>query len=191
MASKGTGRPKRSKAALWVGLAMGLLLATVVVLASGFMVETTNTDTFCVSCHVMVPFRTAWKESVHGGNNPQGFAAQCVDCHLPHGNFVDYLFTKAITGTHDVIANMTIDPLQHDWAKNAEENRTEFTYDSACRRCHHDLTPKGIPYGGLRAHRTYLLGEIQRHCVDCHPHVGHKDMMKQVDTFFKRTQKKI
>ena len=188
MASKGTGRPKKSKAALWVGLAMGIVLALVVVLASGFMVETTNTDTFCVTCHVMTPFRTAWQDSVHGGKNPQGFAAQCVDCHLPHGNFVEYLVTKAITGTGDVIANLSIDPLTHDWAKNAEENRSKFTFDSACRKCHHDLTPQGIPHGGLRAHRTYLLNEIHKQCTECHPHVGHKDMLEKADKFFKRTQ---
>ena len=79
--------------ALWVGIVMGVLLAVITVLASGFMIETTNTDTFCVSCHVMEPFRDAWAVSVHDGDNPQGFAAQCVDCHLPHGNFVEYLTT--------------------------------------------------------------------------------------------------
>jgi cytochrome c-type protein NapC len=183
-----TGQPKKSKAALWVGMVMGLMLTLVVVLASGFMVETTNTDKFCISCHVMTPFRTSWQNSVHGGQNPQGFAAQCVDCHLPHGNFVEYLTAKAITGTHDVIANMSIDPLEHDWAKNAEENRTHFTFDNACRKCHHNLTPVGIPHGGLRAHRTYLLGETDKHCTDCHPHVGHKDMLKTAEEFFQRTK---
>ncbi len=187
MTLKGTGPPQKSKLVLWVGLAMGFVLCLVVVLASGFMVETTNTDKFCVSCHVMTPFRTAWQESVHGGKNPQGFAAQCVDCHLPHGNFVEYLVAKGITGTHDVFANLTIDPLEHDWAKRAEQ-RSEFTFDSACRKCHHDLTPEGIPHGGLRAHRTYLLGEIQKQCTDCHPHVGHKDMLKTAEEFFQRTK---
>ncbi len=186
MALKGTGRPKKSRLALWVGLAMGIVLALIVVLASGFMIETTNTDQFCVSCHVMTPFRTAWQDAVHGGKNPQGFAAQCVDCHLPHGNFVEYLVTKAITGTHDVISNMTINGAEHDWIGNAEKNRTKFTYDSACRKCHHDLQAKGLPSGGLRAHRTYLLGEIQKQCVECHPHVGHKDMADKVDRYFKR-----
>jgi len=188
MSLKGTGPPGKSKLTLLVGLAMGFVFAIIVVLASGFMVETTNTDTFCVSCHAMTPFRTAWQNSVHGGKNPQGFAAQCVDCHLPHGNFVEYLVAKANTGTSDVIANITIDPLEHDWAKNAAEKRTEFTFDSACRKCHHDLTPEGIPHGGLRAHRTYLLGEIEKHCTDCHPHVGHHDMLNEAEKYFKRTR---
>ncbi|MEN8141461.1 MAG: NapC/NirT family cytochrome c [Thermodesulfobacteriota bacterium] len=178
--------PARGKKALWVGLFMGVLLALVTVLASGFMVETTNTDTFCVSCHAMTPFRASWKESVHGGQNPQGFAAQCVDCHLPHGNFVEYLTTKAITGTGDVIHNIGFNPEEFDWAANAEENRLDFTFDSACRHCHVNLTPPGIKRGGLIAHREYLTGKIKKQCVECHSHVGHKDMVETATTFFKR-----
>ncbi|MEN8258479.1 MAG: NapC/NirT family cytochrome c [Thermodesulfobacteriota bacterium] len=175
-----------SKKALWVGLSMGVVLALVTVLASGFMVETTNTDKFCVSCHAMTPFRMSWKESVHGGQNPQGFAAQCVDCHLPHGNFVEYLTTKAITGTGDVIHNVTFDPEKFDWAANAEKNRLDFTFDSACKACHHNLTPPGIPRGGLIAHRAYLSGETRKQCAECHPHVGHKDMLETATTFFQQ-----
>lgn len=176
-----------SKKAWWVGLGMGVLLALVTVLASGFMVETTNTDSFCVSCHAMTPFRTSWHESVHGGKNPQGFAAQCVDCHLPHGNFMEYLTTKAITGTGDVIHNITFDPTQFDWAANAEQHRLAFTFDSACRRCHHNLTPPGLPSGGLIAHRSYLLGETKKRCTECHPHVGHKDMLETANKFFNKS----
>ena len=152
---------------LMVGLSVGVLLSVVTVLASGFMVETTNTDTFCASCHAMEPARISWQESVHGGMNPQGFRAQCVDCHLPHGNFVDYFVTKAITGTSDVLHNIFFDPYEFDWAANAEENRLDFTYDNACRRCHHNLTWKGLSSGGFIAHRAYERGETERQCVSC------------------------
>ena len=163
---------------------MGVLLAIITVLASGFMIETTNTDTFCVSCHVMIPFRDAWAASVHGGENPQGFAAQCVDCHLPHGNFIEYLTTKAITGTSDIIHNFTIDTTTYDWESAAEANRLRFTFDSACRRCHQNLTPPGIGHGGLIAHRAYLRGATEKRCAECHPHVGHRDMIDRAERFF-------
>lgn len=186
MEQEGTRHP-RGRKALWTGISMGVLLALVTVLASGFMIETTNTDAFCVKCHAMTPFRASWQESVHGGQNPQGFAAQCVDCHLPHGNFVEYLTTKAITGTGDVIQNITFDAQQFDWAANAEGNRLHFTFDSACRRCHHNLTPPGIPSGGLIAHRQYMLGNTAKRCAECHPHVGHKDMLETAARFFNKT----
>ncbi|MCK4691788.1 MAG: NapC/NirT family cytochrome c [Desulfuromonadales bacterium] len=184
MSSKGTpGKSGLRK--MWIlGAVFGVVGAMVVVLASGFMVETTNTDDFCVSCHVMEPFRTSWKASVHGGKNPQGFTAQCVDCHLPHGNFVDYLVTKAMTGTSDIIHNLTIDGKSFDWAANTEANRLKFTFDNACHRCHHNLTPPGISKGGLLAHRAYLRGEAKKMCAECHMHVGHKDMLQTVKNFY-------
>ncbi len=174
-----------SRKGWWFGISVGVVLTFVVVLASGFMIETTNTDTFCVSCHAMTPFRTSWQQAVHGGNNPQGFAAQCVDCHLPHGDFIEYVTAKAITGTGDVIQNMTIDVEKFDWMANAEKNRLKFTYDSACRRCHHKLdAAPGMPRGGFLAHRAYLRGDTTKKCAECHPHVGHKNMADMVARYF-------
>lgn len=186
MASAGWPRKTGNKRTWIVGGVVGAILTIIMILASGFMIETTNTDTFCVSCHIMTPFRTAWQDSVHGGNNPQGFAAQCVDCHLPHGNFVQFFATKAKTGASDVFHNFTIDPYTYDWEGAAEKNRLKFTFDSACRRCHHNLTPPGLPFGGLFAHRAYLYGHTNKKCAECHPHVGHKDMIDNVNEYFKR-----
>ena len=158
------------------------------VLASGYMLETTNKDTFCATCHIMKPFRAAWQQAVHGGNNPQGFAAQCTDCHLPHGDFFQFLFTKAKTGAGDIIQNFYIDGATFDWAGNAEAHRGKFTFESACRHCHHNLTPPGMKMGGFLAHRTFLRGETNKTCVDCHSHVGHKNMIEMADNFFKKSK---
>jgi cytochrome c nitrite reductase small subunit len=175
----------KSRKGWWLGLTAGVVFTSVVILASGFMIETTNTDTFCVTCHAMNPFRNSWKKAVHGGNNPQGFAAQCVDCHLPHGNFVEYVTAKAITGTGDVFNNLTMDVNTFDWMANGEKNRLRFTYDSACRRCHQQLdAAPGMPRGGFLAHRTYLRGETTKKCAECHPHVGHKDLAQMVNRYF-------
>lgn len=173
------------------GLSIGILVTIVTVLASGFMVETTNTDTFCISCHAMTPSRISWQDSVHGGQNPQGKRAQCVDCHLPHGNFVEYFMTKAVTGIGDVVQNITFDPHEFDWAGNAEANRVNFTFDSACRRCHHNLTGPGLSSGGFIAHRSYLRGSANRKCVDCHPHVGHEDLVETTEEFFEKDKQRI
>lgn len=177
----------KGKLAGWVfGGVAGVVLTAIIVLASGFMIETTNTDTFCVTCHIMKPFRTAWTNSVHGGKNPQGFAAQCVDCHLPHGDFFEYFVTKAKTGTSDVIHNLYIDPKTYDWAEASEKNRLKFTFDNACRHCHHVLLPQGLSSGGFIAHRDYLRGDVKKRCTECHPHVGHKDMLIESDKYFKK-----
>jgi nitrate/TMAO reductase-like tetraheme cytochrome c subunit len=93
---------------------------------------------------------------------------------------------KGMTGTSDIIHNLYIDPYTYDWAAAAEKNRLKFTFDSACRRCHHVLTPPGMPRGGFLAHRTYLRGETAKKCADCHPHVGHKNMIEEVNKYFKK-----
>jgi len=189
-------RPQKftDKLALWirnnftllVGLIVGVILTIVMVLASGFMIETTNKDTFCVSCHIMTPFRTSWQEAVHGGKNPQGFAAQCIDCHLPHGDFFEFFTVKAITGTSDLIHNLYIDAENYDWAGAADRNRLKFTFDNACRHCHHVLTPPGISSGGFIAHRAYLRGDTNKRCAECHPRVGHKNMIEAANKYFKK-----
>ena len=178
-------RKSRFRKPVVVGLIVGVVLTVVMVLASGFMIETTNTDVFCAKCHIMKPFRMAWQNAVHGGHNPQGFAAQCVDCHLPHGNFFEFFLVKGMTGTGDVIQNFYVDGATFDWAGNAEKKRTKFTFESACRHCHHVLTPPGMRRGGFLAHRAFLRGETTKTCADCHPHVGHKDMIETADQFFK------
>ncbi|MBT3226725.1 MAG: acetyl-CoA carboxyl transferase [Deltaproteobacteria bacterium] len=171
-----------------LGLVFGVVATVMLVLASGFMMDTTNKDVFCASCHIMEPFQASWKQAVHGGNNPQGFAAQCVDCHLPHGNFLEYVFVKGKTGIGDVIQNFYVNGAEFDWEGNAEKNRLKFTFESACRHCHYNLTPPGLPSGGFIAHRSYLRGTSNRTCAECHPHVGHKDMIETADRFFKRNE---
>lgn len=187
MTSAGTPKKSGGKKGWWFGVIVGVVLTIVIVLASGFMIETTNTDTFCVTCHIMTPFRTAWQQARHGGQNPQGFAAQCVDCHLPHGNFFQFFMVKGKTGVGDIIQNLYIDPYTYDWMGIAGKNRLKYTFDSACRHCHHILTPPGMPRGGFLAHRAYLRGETTKRCTECHPHVGHKNMREQVNQYFQKT----
>jgi len=49
-----------------------------------------------------------------------------------------------------------------------------------------NLTPPGLPKGGFIAHRAYLRGETTKKCAECHPHVGHKNMIEEADKFFKK-----
>jgi len=184
MTTKAPNKKLFGKKGWLLGLVFGVILTIMLVLASGFMIDTTNKDVFCASCHIMEPFQESWKLAVHGGNNPQGFAAQCVDCHLPHGNFFEYVMVKGMTGVGDVVQNFYVDGAEVDWQANAEKNRLKFTFESACKHCHHVLIPPGLSSGGFIAHRSYLRGTANRTCAECHPHVGHKDMIEIVNQFF-------
>ncbi len=167
-----------------LGAVAGIFATVIVVLSSGFMIDATNKDVFCASCHIMEPFQQSWKQAVHGGNNRQGFAAQCVDCHLPHGNFLEYIVVKGLTGASDIFHNIYVDGAEVDWQENAEKYRLDFTYESGCRHCHSVLTPPGLSAGGFIAHRSFLRGTANRTCAECHPHVGHENMVETAEQFF-------
>jgi cytochrome c nitrite reductase small subunit len=175
--------PQNIKRILFIGLLTGFILATGGMLASGYMIEATNKDNFCISCHAMKPFRTAWTKSKHGRLNSKGLVAQCTDCHLPHDGLINYISTKAYTGIHDIVQNLIIDPYEYDWIGRTEARR-EFTYDSACMACHQNMTPQGMTTSGILAHRAYLLGDLDKRCADCHQHVGHKDLKTEVNKYF-------
>ena len=177
-------RRKRKKLLLAGGVT-GVVVTIFMVLASGYMINVTNTDTFCVTCHSMNPFRQSWLASVHGGNNPQGVVAQCVDCHLPHGNLVEYVAAKAYTGTRDIVMNMIIDPYTYDWEER-RKFRESYTYDRSCKKCHMKLLAPKMGLKAILAHREYQRKDSKLRCVKCHENVGHKDMMHFVNQYFNR-----
>ncbi len=54
-----------------------------------------------------------------------------------------------------MIQNPTFDPTTFARAANAEANRLHFTFDSACRKGHHQLTPPGLPVGAANSPPQY------------------------------------
>ena len=165
---------------LIVGAALVGIFATVSWISLETMIELTGDETFCASCHTMKPMAAAYREDVHGGKNTWGIQAKCVDCHLPHNNSVNYLFRKAVLGTHDVFAEFAFDLDKIDWVANLE-NREDFVYDSGCLHCHTNLEAASERNNKMFvAHKPYFLGETQKHCVSCHQKVGHKGLKEKL-----------
>ena len=82
------------------GGAIGMLVS----LGIAQMIHMTGDDKFCVSCHVMEPMRDAYLNDIHGGKNRVGVKADCVACHLPHDNVLNYVFRKAYNGATEAAA---------------------------------------------------------------------------------------
>jgi cytochrome c-type protein NapC len=131
---------------------------------------------FCVTCHSMALFAATHERDLHGGNNPAGVKALCVDCHLPHDNGLHYLVAKGRTGLRDVWVELVHSRESVNWVALREE-RESFVYDSGCLRCHQELAQAtaSTPAAFL-AHRAYFLGDTTRTCVSCHPRVGHRGL---------------
>lgn len=158
---------------IFLVLFCGLLLGLAISLLAAEMIERTSGRAFCSSCHSMQGVSQAYTEDVHGGKNTLGFAAKCVDCHLPHDSVWHYVTAKAYSGTKDVLGEVFW-AKSFDWIANLK-NKEEFTYTSGCLKCH-DLGAMhyDIPKAFL-AHKDFLSGKVPS-CLQCHEHVGHKNI---------------
>jgi len=152
-----------------VGLILlGAGVTTVVISLSAGMVAYTGTNEFCTSCHEMrVVAEQGWMKSVHY-HNPRGVVAGCGDCHI-EPELLPMLRTKMRDGLTDIWVHTFLesDPLRMDWEELEKSARSKIS-DSACRRCHQNLTPKGASIKTIMAHREVARMKTPRRCVECH-----------------------
>jgi len=165
---------KSTLGALVVGAIVGLGISYF----AAVMVDVTGKPEFCASCHEMKPMAKSFEFSVHGGNNPQGFAAHhCTDCHLSHTSLASYLVTKAISGTRDALAKVGVIKMV-DFKENFWEMK-HYVYDSACLHCHkgiEELENKdevvGLDENIQKIHKEFYWGAKKAgeevSCTKCH-----------------------
>lgn len=163
----------------WIKVLLILTLAGLGIVVSWAVTDTalsmTSDQQFCGSCHSMKPMQASFLRDPHGGRSTTGVQAYCSDCHLPHDNYVSYLFQKARSGAWDMWMEFVIGAEDVDWhAKRLRAN--EYVYDSGCLKCHNNLqSGSELDNAQFVAHKPYFLGTIQDQCVDCH-RVGHTDL---------------
>lgn len=164
-----------------------LLLTLVVMLLAGLAsggwiltetaIQASSGKAFCGRCHSMQPFVASYEQGIHGGINPRGVVAECVDCHLPHDSPTNYLVAKVKAGAHDAWSHMLSVFKEPDWIGNLER-RADFVYDSGCLTCHVQLEQApGENQAAQVSHQAYFSGDGSAACVDCHQHIGHKDLL--------------
>ncbi|NQT86367.1 NapC/NirT family cytochrome c [bacterium] len=154
-------------------LTLGFLLGVAFVAVSAWGVSWSSSTDFCMSCHEMrVVAEQGWMHSKHF-ENKSGVVAQCADCHIPPELFPK-LWVKTRDGVKDVWAHHfgESDPSKMDWDALAKSARASIS-DSACRRCHANLTPRGMQVKGLIAHRENERLEEKKRCVECHEQEFH------------------
>jgi len=161
-------------AATLVGV--GMVIAFPLFSMTYYTMVRTSTPDFCASCHEIKPAVIAWRSSTHV-NNPQGFVADCMDCHLPapHKTF-DFFFAKTFHGIKDVIKHFTIET--YDRQKNREAAYASFD-NAQCQKCHRNLLAMPDKRGAMLAHRTvvYPRPGYEKKCVDCHWDLVHNDQV--------------
>src|SRR5512147_3226764 len=109
------------------------LASVAAVIALGFFVFVTDAPAYggkapetCANCHVMDSQYENWYHAPHEK------VTECVDCHLPHDNLVNYWVEKGKTGSHDVFYFVTGQTPELIRAKP----ETQAIIQGNCVRCH-------------------------------------------------------
>ena len=140
--------------------------------------EVTNTERFCVSCHVMRDnVYKEYKKTVHFENRT-GVRATCPDCHVPKewGHKVvrklratNELFhwLKGSINTREKFETKRLELAQHVWTGMSSTNSRE------CRNCH-AIEFMSTELQTERAKVTHQLAQLwNQTCIDCHKGVAH------------------
>lgn len=114
----------------------------------------------CINCHIMVPQYSTWAHSAHREN------ANCNDCHVPHNNFLNHYYFKAMDGLrHATMFTLRAEP-QVIRIKDAGANAVQ----NNCIRCHsHVINDPKM----MRPEYDHNNLREERQCWDCHREVPH------------------
>ena len=143
------------------------------------VMEATNTEEFCISCHEMKNnVFVEYRDTIHYTNRT-GVRATCPDCHVPK-QWVHKMVRKIqasnelyhkFMGTIDTKAKFEakrVELAQHVWDAMKKTDSRE------CRNCHEfgsmDYTKQGRR--GMLAHQEGF--DKGKTCIDCHKGIAHR-----------------
>ena len=142
------------------------------------IVEATNTESFCISCHEMRDNVYAeYKNTIHYTNRT-GVRAVCSDCHVPK-QWGPKMLRKVqasrelygkVVGTIDTREKFEAKRLQlaeREWARMKANDSLE------CRNCHscQSMDPEKQKPRARKAHE--LAVKNNESCIDCHKGIAH------------------
>ena len=168
----------------WGYTVIGLLAggaAAGVIFWGGFntVVEWTNREEFCISCHEMRDnVYEELKKTIHYTNRT-GVRAICADCHVPR-EWTDKMIRK-IKATNELWGKLvgTIDTKEKFEAKRLELAEHEWRRMKAndsleCRNCH-SLQSMNTEVQKQRAKKQHELAVKNKEtCIDCHKGIAHQ-----------------
>ena len=167
-----------AKKSLGALLAVGFVVG--VLFWGGFntVMEWTNTEKFCISCHEMHDnVYQEYKETIHY-NNRTGVRAVCSDCHVPKD--WTYKMIRKIQASREVWGKITgtIDTREKFEAKRLTLARREWarmkSVDSReCRNCHsfESMNKEAQKQRARKQHEMAV--EDNMTCIDCHKGIAH------------------
>jgi cytochrome c-type protein NapC len=143
------------------------------------VLEATNTEKFCTSCHEMGPVYEEYKQTIHYSNR-SGVRASCPDCHVPKA-WVPKVLRK-IEATGELYGKMmgTIStPAKFEAHRTRlaqkEWGRMKANDSLACRNCH-STAGMSPDKQSEKAKARHAKGVAEgRTCIDCHFGIAHNE----------------
>jgi len=166
-----------------LGIPLGgllMLLAGAVGLGGmNWVVHETSRTEFCFACHSHQSFiRPEYEASSHFKNGA-GVRAGCADCHLPHDNWFELMYTKALVSA-DVLGEMAG---KISTAEKYEAHRGEMAQkvwkqmlgnDSKfCRSCHSFDAMNLQAQGRMPSRMHSQAMKSGKTCIECHRGIVH------------------
>ena len=172
---------KRPSARYSLGALLLVGFAAGVIFWGGFntVLEATNTEAFCLSCHEMRDnVYPEYQQTIHYSNRT-GVRATCPDCHVP-GEWT-YKMVRKIQASRELWGKLvgTIDTPEKFEAKRLQLARSEWARMKAsdsreCRNCH-SLESMNAASQKQRARKQHEMArEDNMTCIDCHKGIAHR-----------------
>ncbi len=168
---------------LFLGVSVGAAIFFIIlgiILWGGFntVLELTNTEKFCISCHEMKDnVYQEYKTTIHYANR-SGVRATCPDCHVPK-EWV-YKMKRKIQASNEIYHKILgtintrekfLDERLH-LATN-EWKRMKASDSRECRNCH-DFESMSVAYQRPRARKQHQFALNNGNtCIDCHKGIAH------------------
>ncbi|MFV2004166.1 MAG: NapC/NirT family cytochrome c [Gammaproteobacteria bacterium] len=143
------------------------------------VVEATNTEAFCISCHEMRDnVYKEYTETIHYSNRT-GVRAVCTDCHVPKAwihkmirkvQATNELYHKIIgtIDTREKFVEQRLTMAKRVWAVMKKTDSRE------CRNCH-DFDSMDLEEQDKSARKKHLRSiEEGKTCIDCHKGIAHE-----------------
>ncbi len=141
--------------------------------------ELTNSESFCVSCHVMRDtVYPEYRTSVHYANRV-GVKASCPDCHVPR-DWMHKVIRK-ISATNELyhwLAGTIDTPAKFSAARAELAHKVwadmKATDSRECRNCHAVDAMDPAAQTPRAAHMHQLAQGWDMTCIDCHQGIAHQ-----------------
>ncbi len=176
------GRIAKRWYAFGIPLAGYLALMAGMLLWGGFntLLELTNTESFCISCHEMRDtVYQEYQQSAHF-KTTSGVGASCSDCHVPKALLPKLI--RKVQASNDIYHTLlgTIDTPEKFEARRsvlAERvwARMEASDSRECRGCHSQdrMNLESQDKRARKKHRPERMASRGETCIDCHKGIAH------------------